>query len=245
MLCLLSKKFENNLKNTKSSLSWALLLTMSMAMVMSETFGSMGALPQLDELQCFFSLMEPPSNYRRTSPVQSKYCQNIDAKFGGADLLIHVDRAIMACTRWWVQRYSLTNFQEGDVVIILNDLFAAVNYNKRNMDGSKPLISVTYLKEFMKLQSSENGRKSSMQQRYFKLFQKAVKDQFHDVYCLFKFSSPALVNQSLHQYSMSPCISFCPYSPCPYCKGDHPGVDSIFGFSRFDELVSLRSHVFI
>jgi len=205
--------------------------------VTSDRFEEIGALPLLEELKCFFSLMEPPGT-RRTSCVQVKYVEKIGTKFGDGTLVIHVDRAIMACTRWWVQRYSTSKFQEDDVTDVLNDLFALVNYNGRNPAKQNPLIPVKYLKHFMMLPSSENGKNCSMQQRYFKLFQKAVKDQYTHVFNLFKFASPALVNHSLHQYSMhdfhiTRAATFCPFMPhCPYCEGPYPGRKSIFGLKR-------------
>ena len=212
-------------------------------LILNERFGdtSIGPLPLRYELECFFSLMEPPSSSRRTSPVQGKYCQSIPACFGGADLVIQVDRAIMSCTRWWIQHFSTSNFQENNVITVLNALFAAVNYNEQNLDGSRPLIPVNYLKAFMKLPSTDNGRKCTMQNRYFKLFQLAVKNQYKAVFCLFKFASPSLVHHSLHQYTMkdSDLIrdhAFCPFTHCPYCIGPHPGVQSIFGLRRrFDD----------
>lgn len=211
-------------------------------LILSERFGdtNVGPLPYQPHLECFFSLMEPPSTYRRTSPVQGRYCETIPAYFGGAELVIQVDRAIMSCTRWWVQHFSTSHFQEENVVVVLNELFAAVNYNEKNDDGKNPLISRNYLKAFMNLPSTENGRKSTMQNRYFKLFQLAVKNQFKAVFCLFKFASPSLVHHSLHQYAMKDSDvmrdhSFCPFSQCPYCLGPYPGVQSVFGLKRFDQ----------
>jgi len=196
-----------------------------------------GPLPLLRELQWFFSLMEPPSSDRRTSCVQNQYCQNIDRKFGDKQLVIHVDRAIMACTRWWIEANSTSNFKETDVLPVLNKLFAKVNYNDRNPDrSSNPLIPVNYLKEFLNLKSSPKDDKSRMVVRYYKLFQKAVKDQYSEVYDVFKNASPNVVHHALHQYHMREQqeSTFCPFRPCPYCKGPYPGATEIFGLTRCD-----------
>lgn len=198
------------------------------------------ALPLFTELSFFFSVMEPVGSERRTSSVQGKYHANIGSRFGPTNLVIAVDRAIMACTRWWVHNYSTSIIEEDDVFKGLLGLFSKINFNGRNPKGDNPLVPELYLKAFLELKSSEkseNGNKGTMCQRYHKLFQKAIRQQYCDIFILFKHSPPSLVHHSLHQYEMGGEPLLCPFPSCHYCKGCYPGNDSIFGFYRFVSII--------